>query len=116
KVRSRAHVVLRLAARGGRIPHTEWVRLLHPHAFDGVAVKPSRYEFRVRGRMGERLLSSFEGFDAAIQPGEKILGGSVAPQAALQGILEQIGSLGRELVEVAQVDERRQPLARDQSS
>jgi hypothetical protein len=65
--------------------------------------------------MGERLLSSFEGFDAEIQPVETILRGSVADQAALHGILEQIESLGLELVEVRQVDERRQPLARDQS-
>jgi hypothetical protein len=75
-------------------------------------VKPSRYEFRVRGRLAERLLSSFEGFDAEIQPVETILSGEVADQAALHGVLEQIESLGLELVEVRQVDERRQPLAR----
>jgi hypothetical protein len=90
------------------------VRLLHPRAFDGECVKPSRYEFRVRGRLGERLLSSFDGFDAEIQPVETILRGSVADQAALHGILEQIESLGLELVEVRQVDERREPLVRDQ--
>jgi hypothetical protein len=76
-------------------------------------VKPSRYEFRVRGRLAERLLSSFEGFDAEIQPVETILSGEVADQAALHGVLEQIESLGLELVEVRQVDERRQPLPRD---
>jgi hypothetical protein len=76
-------------------------------------VKPSRYEFRIRGRLGERLLSSFEGFDAQIQPVETILSGSVADQAALHGVLEQIESLGLELVEVRQVDERRESLARD---
>jgi len=37
----------------------------------------------------------------------------VADQAALHGVLEQIESLGLELVEVRQVDERRLPLARD---
>jgi hypothetical protein len=71
-------------------------------------VKPSRYEFRVRGRVGERLLSSFEGFDAEVQPVETILRGSVEDQAALHGILEQIEALGLELVEVRQVDERRE--------
>ena len=76
-------------------------------------MKPSRYEFRIRGRLGERLLSSFEGFDAQIQPVETILSGSVADQAALHGVLEQIESLGLELVEVRQVDERRESLARD---
>jgi hypothetical protein len=76
-------------------------------------MKPSRYEFRVRGRLAERLLASFDGFDAEIQPVETILSGEVADQAALHGVLEQIESLGLELVEVRQVDERRRPLLRD---
>ena len=56
--------------------------------------------------MGEPLLSSFEGFDAEVQPVETILRGSVEDQAALHGILEQIEALGLELVEVRQVDKR----------
>ena len=76
-------------------------------------MNPSRYEFRVRGRLAERLLSSFDGFDAEIQPVETILSGEIADQAALHGVLEQIESLGLELVEVRQVEPRRQPLARD---
>jgi hypothetical protein len=76
-------------------------------------VKPSRYEFRVRGRLAERLLSSFEGFDAEVQPVETILSGEVEDQAALHGVLEQIEALGLELVEVKQVDDRRHPIARD---
>ena len=89
------------------------MRPRHPAAFDVQDVKPSRYEFRVRGRLAERLLSSFEGFDAEVRPVETILSGEVTDQAALHGVLEQIESLGLELVEVRQVDERRQPLARD---
>ncbi|HEY5661449.1 MAG TPA: hypothetical protein VIR59_11730 [Gaiellaceae bacterium] len=67
----------------------------------------------MRGRLAERLLSSFEGFDAEVQPVETILSGEVADQAALHGVLEQIESLGLELVEVKQVDDRRHPIARD---
>lgn len=67
----------------------------------------------MRGRLAERLLSSFEGFDAEVQPVETILSGEVEDQAALHGVLEQIESLGLELVEVKQVDERRHPLARE---
>jgi hypothetical protein len=81
-----------------------------------MCVKPSRYEFRIRGRLGERLLSAFDGFDAEIQPAETILKGSVEDQAALHGILEQIEVLGLELVEVRQVDARREPLARNQGT
>jgi hypothetical protein len=58
--------------------------------------------------VGERLLSSFEGFDAEVQPVETVLRGSVEDQAALHGILEQIEALGLELVEVRQVDDRRE--------
>ena len=66
--------------------------------------------------MGERLLSSFEGFDAEVQPVETILRGSVQDQAALHGILEQIEALGLELVEVRQMDERRERFVSGESS
>jgi hypothetical protein len=66
-------------------------------------VQSSRYEFRIRGRVGDRLLSSFGGFDAEAQPPDTVLRGAVADQAALHGVLEQIEALGLELVEVRQV-------------
>lgn len=84
--------------------HTVRVRNLHPETKDGdVVVESSRYEFRIRGRLGERLLSSFGGFDAEVIPPETILRGSVEDQAALHGVLQQIEALGLELVEVRQV-------------
>lgn len=89
------------------------MRPCHPLPFDVSGVKPSRYEFRVRGRLAERLLSSFDGFEAEVQPVETILSGSVADQAALHGVLAQIESLGLELLEVRQVDERREPVSRE---
>jgi hypothetical protein len=76
-------------------------------------VQPNRYEFRIRGRLGERLLSSFGGFDAEVLPPETILRGSVEDQAALYGVLQQIEALGLELVEVRQVDATREPLTRE---
>jgi len=72
-------------------------------------VQSNRYEFRIRGRLGERLLSSFGGFDAEVLPPETILRGSVEDQAALHGVLQQIEALGLELVEVRQVDAQREP-------
>lgn len=73
-------------------------------------MQSSRYEFRIRGRLGERFLASFGGFDAEVLPPETILRGSVEDQAALHGILQQIEALGLELVEVRQVDDRREPV------
>jgi hypothetical protein len=90
-----------------RSTHTLRVRLRHPTTFDCHVVRCTRYEFRIRGRLGERLLSSFGGFDAEVIPPETILRGSVEDQAALHGVLQQIEALGLELVEVRQVDDRR---------
>ena len=87
-----------------RTAHSFRVRVVHPRTFDGdIVVESSRYEFRIRGRLGERLLSSFGGFDAEVIPPETILRGSIEDQAALHGVLQQIEALGLELVEVRQV-------------
>jgi hypothetical protein len=78
-----------------------------------IRVNQPRYEFRVRGRLGQGLLASFEGFEAEVEPVETILRGDVADQAALHGVLEQIQSLGLELVEVRRVGNEREPVTRD---
>lgn len=70
---------------------------------------PTQYEFRVRGRLGEGVLATFVGLDAEIEPVETILRGDVTDQAALHRILEQIRSLGLELVEVRRVGKDREP-------
>lgn len=75
-----------------------------------MGVKSSRYEIRVRGSLGEKLAASFTGFDAEVEPAETILRGPVQDQAALHGILEQIESLGLELVEVRRIDRRGSPI------
>ena len=69
-------------------------------------VGSSRYEIRVRGRLGEKVAARFEGFDMEVEPVETVLRGPVLDQAALHGILGQIESLGLELVEVRRVDDR----------
>jgi hypothetical protein len=76
-------------------------------------VNQPRYEFRVRGRLGQGLLASFEGFEAEVEPVETILRGDVVDQAALHGVLEQIQSLGLELVEVRRVGNEREPVTRE---
>jgi len=65
---------------------------------------PSRYEIRVRGRLGEKVAARFEGFDMEVEPLETVLRGPVLDQSALHGILGQIESLGLELVEVRRVE------------
>ena len=59
-----------------------------------------RYEFRIRGRVSDRVLTSFEPLASATEPVETILHGPVRDQAELHGILDRLQTLGLELVEV----------------
>jgi hypothetical protein len=61
---------------------------------------PANYEFRIRGRVSEPVLTSFEGLESEVEPVETILHGPIRDQAELHGILERLQSLGLELVEV----------------
>jgi hypothetical protein len=72
-------------------------------------VRSTRYEIRVKGRIGRRTLARFEGFESQFEPAETVLRGQITDQAALHGLLDKIEGLGLELVEVRQVDDRRQP-------
>ena len=76
----------------------------HPAPQDDLAVARDtslRYEFRVRGRLRASVLEALEdeGMQSSVEPVETVLHGPVADQAALQGMLNRIASLGLELVE-----------------
>ena len=72
----------------------------HPTARDDDRVPAPHYEIRVRGRVSEAALSTFEGMDAEEAPAETVLHGPVTDQAGLHGLLDRIQSLGLELIEV----------------
>jgi hypothetical protein len=59
-----------------------------------------RYEIRVRGRVSDATLSQLQGMQADPAPTETVLHGPVVDQAGLHGLLDQIQSLGLELIEV----------------
>jgi hypothetical protein len=61
---------------------------------------PARYEIRVRGLLGETLLSAFPGLHGESRAGETVLAGELPDQAALHGVLARIEALGLELLEV----------------
>jgi hypothetical protein len=76
------------------------------HPGDGkltIIVTPTKYEIRIRGKVGDPLLASFEGLDASIRPAETVLRGEVADQAALHGLLDRIQTLGLDLIELREV-------------
>jgi hypothetical protein len=58
------------------------------------------YEIRVRGRLSDAALASFEGLRAQTGAAETVLYGPVADQASLHGLLEHVQDLGLELLEV----------------
>ena len=62
--------------------------------------KPARYTIRVRGLLGETLLSAFPGLHGESRAGETVLAGELPDQAALHGVLARIEALGLELLEV----------------
>ena len=66
--------------------------------------KPARYQIRVRGVLGEALLSAFPGLRADTHAGNTVLSGPLPDQAALHGALAQIEALGLELLEVSRED------------
>ena len=58
------------------------------------------YEIRIRGRVTEPLLSSFEGMTSTFARVETVLHGPVRDQAELHGLIDRIQALGLELIEV----------------
>jgi hypothetical protein len=85
----------------------------HPVGGDARTVhrgaKPARYEIRVRGLLGETLLSAFPGLHAELRAGETVLAGELPDQAALYGVLTRIEALGLELLEVRRECSRPRP-------
>jgi hypothetical protein len=63
-------------------------------------IQPPGYEIRVRGVLGNRLLTAFPGLEAVSDHGDTLLVGRLPDQAALHGVLGHIESLGLELLEV----------------
>jgi hypothetical protein len=67
---------------------------------DAHLAKPVRYEIRIRGVLGESLLSAFPALHGEVRGGETLLTGALPDQAALYGVLDQIEALGLELLDV----------------
>src|SRR2546425_9335048 len=65
---------------------------------------PGRYEIRLRGHLDSRWAAWFDGLSLSNEDdGTTIIGGPVADQAALHGLLQKVRDLGLPLVSVTQV-------------
>lgn len=61
------------------------------------------YEIRVRGRLSDALLDSFEELRPEVHNVETVLVGRLPDQPALHGVLYRIQQFGLELIEVRQL-------------
>lgn len=62
-------------------------------------VSPTRYEFRLRGRLDRCARERFAPLTAADEPPCVVLRGPIRDQAELHGVLARVRSSGLELVE-----------------
>ena len=76
----------------------------HPASANARHVPSAGYEIRVKGRLSQTVTGAFEDFSATVKPAETTLRGEVRDQAELQALLEQVQSLGLELIEVKRLD------------
>ena len=73
--------------------------------------RPGRYEIKVPGRLGEDWSEWFEGMTITVEAGDDCptittLTGIVTDEAALQGLLDRLYSLGLRLLSVRRVEPR----------
>ena len=67
------------------------------------------YEIRIRGRVSQTVLDTFDQMQSSAERVETILHGPVRDQAELHGLLHRIQALGLELVEVRRLPESDAP-------
>jgi hypothetical protein len=69
----------------------------------------TRYRLVVRGEIGDRFATTFEGMQIERAAGTTVMTGNVVDQSHLLGLIEQIQELGLELVSAEQEGPVRQP-------
>jgi hypothetical protein len=78
---------------------------------------PTNYRIRIKGHLDETWNDWFEGLTITnLENGEAELVGALPDQAALQGVLTQISSLGLVLISVNSVQEDNDLSAADQEA
>jgi hypothetical protein len=63
-------------------------------------VRPTEYEIVVVGELSDRFGLAFEGMELETAAGRTTIRGLVADQAQLHGLIDRVGELGLELVDL----------------
>jgi hypothetical protein len=74
-----------------------------------LGVPEAHYEIRIRGRVSQTVLATFDHMESTVEQVETILHGPVRDQAELHGLLHRVQALGLELVEVRRLPEGHEP-------
>ncbi|HTX12795.1 MAG TPA: hypothetical protein VME22_29530 [Solirubrobacteraceae bacterium] len=61
---------------------------------------PRRYEIRVRGPIGPRIMQAFPALSASRIGQDTLLTGSLPDHSALYGVIHQLEALGLQLLEI----------------
>ncbi len=71
----------------------------------GHPTRSGRYEFRIKGHLGSRWTTWFDGMTLTTRSdGTTVIEGPVVDQAALHGVLSKLRDLGLPLLSVTQLD------------
>ena len=76
-------------------------------------MSPTRYRLVVKGELGARYASAFEGMTISPHDGMTEITGEIIDPSHLQGLLERIAGLGLSLHSVTPLDEAESEAARD---
>ncbi|HWD69139.1 MAG TPA: hypothetical protein VG293_03030 [Solirubrobacteraceae bacterium] len=78
-----------------------------------MATLPGLYTIRIRGRLGATALSAFPSMVPELKGSETVLTGLLKDRSAVFGVVAQIEALGLELLELRQIQARREATNRD---
>jgi hypothetical protein len=71
-----------------------------------VATPPGLYTIRIQGRLGATALSAFPSMASELKASETVLTGLIEDRSPLFGVLEQLDTLGLELLELRQIPQQ----------
>ncbi len=81
-----------------------------PPGAAGPADRAARYELRVRGVLDRHWSGWFDGLQVSSdEPGQTLIAGPVADQAALHGLLAKVRDLGLPLLSVQRIGPEQKP-------
>ncbi len=72
---------------------------------DATRHEAGRYEIRLHGHLDHRWSAWFDGLTLSLEPdGTTVIGGDIADQAALHGLLQRVRDVGLPLLSVSRVE------------